>query len=132
MADDDGGPLNFRREFVDASLPTEDLLGRKQPRRLGLSALAPILMTAGMRPQRIPDEYWSLDVNAEGFSVAIVACPCGMTPSIEAGAPVVPCHIYEGDLRSWDPEADPLECNRAYSFTGMAVFVWNAQRPVNI
>ena len=75
MADDDGGPLNFRREFVDASLPTEDLLGRKQPRRLGFSALSPMLMTAGMRPQRIPDEYWSLDVNAEGFSVAVVACP---------------------------------------------------------
>lgn len=127
MPDDEQRVLNVRREFVDASFANEDLLGRKQPRRLGFPTLASPLMNGGMHPERIPDEYWALDVNDEGFSVAVVSCPCGMTPQIEVGLVIVPCRIYEGDLRSWDPEADPLECQRGYSFTGEAVFVWNSQ-----
>lgn len=130
MADDDDdggdGPLNFRRQFVDASLGHADLFGRKQLTTAGLPALAAYLLPMGV--QRVPDEYWALDVNAEGYSVAIVSCPCGMTPQVEVGKVIEPCRRYEGDLRTWDPETDPLECERAYSFTGSAVYVWNSQR----
>lgn len=127
----DNPTLNIRRQFVDANREVaDDLLGRKQPRTLGLPALASCLMNGGKRPERIPDQYWALDVNDAGYSVAVVSCPCGMTPQVEIGSPITPCRIYEGDLRSWDPEKDPMECERGYTFTGEAVFVWNSPRNV--
>jgi hypothetical protein len=81
--------IKIRREYIEASLRNEDLLGRKQLRRLGYPALGSILAMTGV--ERIPDEYWALDVDEDGYSVAIVSCPCGITPRIAAGLVIVPC-----------------------------------------
>ena len=109
MPDDDSQPLNFRPDYVDANIERRDLLDRKQPRRLGLPALRSILATIPV--VRIPDGFWTLDVNEEGYSIAVVACPCGHTPQVEAGLVVVACE----------------NCERGYTFTGTEVFVLNPQ-----
>lgn len=44
-----------------------------------LQHLPPEAMTA------IPSPFWSTDVNDEGFTEAVISCPCHETPRVELG-----------------------------------------------
>lgn len=100
-----------------------DAIGRPQPRPLGAVGIISVAISCGMPPPvEVPGEFWSQDVNAEGFSCAVVACPCGHEPSVEVGT-VVPCDP------SWDPDSDvEPRCKRYFFFAGDRVVVFGSPK----
>jgi hypothetical protein len=79
--------MNIRPEVKDTitSDPPTDERGMKMPRRLG--ALTMLRSIPGLPSQfrSIPDDFFTLDVNEEGYTEAVIACPCGETPTVEIG-----------------------------------------------
>lgn len=112
------------RPVVAASLTREhDQLGRALPRPLGAVGIIGMALSCGMPPPvEIPGEFWSQDVNGDGFSCAVVACPCGQEPTVEVGT-LVPCDP------SWDPDSgvEP-RCKRYFFFAGDRVVVFGSPK----
>lgn len=95
------------RSEVDSSTVRHDELGRKQPKTYGSGGILAFAMRCGLpAPKDVPGEFWSQDVNDDGFSCAVVACPCHESPAIEVGC-LAPC-----------------SCGRYFYFTGDRVVVW--------
>lgn len=119
----DETPVKVDPRIAD-SIQRLDHLGRIKLHRVGLPGVHGVLF--GMTVDRIPDEFWTLDVGEDGFSVAEVACPCGKTPSVKVGAiavcvPATSIEETRGD--------DMPDCPRGYVFTGEAVYVLNSPKP---
>jgi hypothetical protein len=73
-------------ESAAATMSLNDRLGRRQGKRLGALGFAVFAAKVGVRLRCVPGDYWSLDGTA-----AIIACPCGATPVVEALAGMVDC-----------------------------------------
>lgn len=58
----------------------------------------------------IPDEFWTQDVATDGYTTAVVACPCGQEPAVEAGLTLA------------------CSCGRIYFFSGRGVLVANSPK----
>lgn len=99
--------LVIRSDYLEALDDAHDRQGRKIPHRLAFTRLMARWTVRDWRP--IPGEYWTVDLNGDGYSEAHIACPCGQTPRVEALAPAVEC--------------DGEGCNRFYYFGADAVLV---------
>lgn len=97
------------RESMETDAPV-DLLGRRQLRHRGAATFLRSIPHMMDQLSRIPSEFWALDVNDEGYSEAVVACPCGNTPHIEVGT------------------MEQCSCPRIFFFGGPAVFVANSPK----
>lgn len=91
-----------------------DDLGRRMLARTGVVGIMQFWANLGIPLAIIPGEYWVQDV-ADGTTVAVVSCPCGMTPSVPAGG-IEMCREED----EWET------CARAYVFTGINVLVANS------
>jgi hypothetical protein len=109
--DDQEGAVVFRQHRREADLPKEDLFGRKQLHGFGLVAIMKVIAGAGVPFEAIPGEFWTPDSDDDGFSLAVIACPCGHTPRVYAGS-LIEC-----------------ECVRGYAFTGTEIYVLNPVKP---
>ena len=58
--------------------------------------------------RQVPDQFFSFDTDADGYPVAVVACPCGETPEV----PISRCV--------------ECECGRFYFGVGARVLVANS------
>lgn len=87
-----------------------DRLGRRQPRRLTVVGMLRALPQPEGGSKEVPGSYWTLDVNEDGFSEAVVSCPCGHEPHVELGG------------------VSNCECERVYLFTGTELRVFNSPR----
>lgn len=100
----------FRQQWKEANLPMVDTFGRVQLHSLGLATwVKAMVMPLGIPFEKIPGEFWTLDTDEDGFTTAVVACPCQETPTTNAG--------------TWTTCA----CERAYAFTGTEVYVINSK-----
>lgn len=100
--------LVVTQHHLEANRPVLDKLGRVNLHGFGLGTIIRnVILAAGIPFETIPGEYWTLDTNDDGFSVADVACPCRHTPRVLVGS------------------LDTCECDRAYAFTGTDVYVFN-------
>lgn len=102
--------INIRPKNFEAIRPYVDKLDRQHLH--SLNPLKLLRYTAGvhMPVDMVPPDFWTLDTDDEGFTVAVVACPCGETPRVEALG-LVTC-----------------ECERGFFFTGEEITVINSQR----
>jgi hypothetical protein len=98
------------RPEVEASLVVKhDVLGRKVPKPLGSLGILSAAIACGMpAPKPVPGEFWALDLNDDGYSCAVVSCPCGHTPSVEVGT------------------LEECECERYFFFAGESVQAFNS------
>lgn len=79
-----------RREYLDAHDDTaHDDPQRRVPRMMSFVKL--VTRWTSRDWKQVPTEYWALDMNDEGYSVAVVSCLCGETPRAEVLAPAVRC-----------------------------------------
>lgn len=83
----------------------------------------------GIPVQEIPGSYWTLDVDDDGYTIAVIACPCGHSPQVYMAA----SRMCRGDWCRADeergiPEPKYDECPRSYVFTGDSV--WVAGSPI--
>jgi hypothetical protein len=94
--------------------PRTDRLGRHNhdPKRF-LHGLPGALFLAEHGPMlEVPKQFWALEVEGKGGSardIAVVACPCGQSPTARPLGPPVEC-----------------ACERIYMFTGRDVQVFNS------
>lgn len=102
--------------------PVDDL-DRRMLAQMSMMTVLRTWVALGMTLTAIPSEYWAQDVDDDGNTVAIVACPCGHTPSMKVGQ-ARPCRAPEP---CDDEEAQWAECPRGYAFSGRTVLVANAQ-----
>lgn len=103
-------PLRIRPGLgltVTHEAPVDRLL-RRQPRQVSIFTLLRGIPGLHGRFSEIPEAFWALDVNADGFSEAVVACPCGQEPRVELGT-VRQC-----------------ACDRFFAFLGTVVMVANS------
>lgn len=91
--------------------PHIDQAGWRHPRRLGMMTFMRSIPGLPSQFRPIPENFWSEDVNEEGFTEAIIACPCGEEPSVEVGS-VVEC-----------------KCERFFFNAGVKVLVANSPIP---
>lgn len=85
MAELAGGRI-IRDEVLASLGPSLDRLGRKAPKPLGALGIITVgISCGGPAPTEIPSDYWSQDLNDEGYTAATVACPCGESPCVEIG-----------------------------------------------
>lgn len=69
-----------------------DFEGHPMPINFAHVALTSIPWMAQQFDRSVPDEYVSVDLNADGYSAASVACPCGEVHEIEIGTMLAaPC-----------------------------------------
>jgi hypothetical protein len=92
-----------------------DDIGRRMLSQLGVRGLLELWANLGIPLAVIPGEYWVQDVAADKTSVAVVSCPCGMTPTVPAGG-----------IEMCRKEDEWATCARAYVFTGRNVLVANS------
>lgn len=104
--------INWRPERLESITPV-DRIGRPVLHQIGMLTWFHAIPGLAAQYTTIPEEYWAQDANDEGYTVAVVACPCRREPAPEAGQ-LVEC-----------------ECHRFYLFTGRSVMVANGpkQRP---
>lgn len=74
-----------RPDYLGALSEDSDRLGRKVPRRFSAIKLLSRWTRQAWKP--VPGEFWAVDLNAEGYSEAVISCVCGSTPHVE-----VLCH----------------------------------------
>lgn len=80
------GGVNVDEMVLGSMVRPVDRLGRPQPRILGAFGIINAAISAGAQsPVPVPANFWALDANSEGNSVAVVACPCRSEPRVEAG-----------------------------------------------
>src|SRR4051812_37320745 len=105
------GGVTIRDEVYGSIQRPVDRLGRPQPRILGaIGILAVGVASGGTPPSEVPSDFWRMDVSEEGFSVAVIACPCGSEPVVEVGC-----------LQS-------CECERYFYFAIDKVLVFNSPK----
>lgn len=103
---------DLRPEFA-STVPDVDRLGREEKGHwLGGLTYARLVAEWGVGVREVPSDFWALDVTDDGFPCAMIACPCGSTPSTETLGPILAC---EGD-----------GCGRYFFFDGQAVWVFNS------
>lgn len=100
----------WRPERHEAIKPYVDRLDRQHLHLFNPLKLLEPAALQGVPVDIIPGEYWTLDLDGDGFSVAVVACPCGQTPNVTAGSFAM------------------CRCERAYLFTGADVSVLNSPK----
>lgn len=81
--------LSIRPDYLQAHDDAPDKIGRKIPRPFSFLRLLLQFTDKDWKP--VPSEYWALDVNEDGFSIAVVSCLCGNTPRVEVLGPAVDC-----------------------------------------
>lgn len=111
MAELHGG-IVIRDEVLDSITKPHDQIGRKQPHILGSIGILMVGMRAGMpAPVEVPRTYWQREKNEEGYTTAVVRCPCGeANPHIEIGC-VKKC-----------------QCERYYYYAVDKVLVFNSPK----
>jgi hypothetical protein len=87
-----------------------DLIGRRQFRRLGVMSFMRSIPSFAAQWSRIPADYWQQDLGPDGYTVAVVACPCGEDARVQVGLSL------------------EHACDRFYFFTGDEVRVANSPR----
>lgn len=100
------------RDDVYATLTRRrDLLDRQDPRLVfNFATLARTIPGYLDQFTAIPNEFWAANVTTTGISTAIVACPCGQEPVIEAGL------------------TEQCACGRIFFFSGRGVMVANSPK----
>lgn len=83
-----------------------DRIGRGHPHKIPLTTFLQTLPAEAMTA--IPAEFWSTDANDEGYTEAVIACPCRATPRVEVG------------------RMSECTCERYFFFTGTDVYVGNS------
>jgi hypothetical protein len=81
--------INVRPEYVEAIEPYVDESGRRHLHKLNWLNVIRQFTRQDWKP--VPEQFWALDANDEGYSVAVVSCTCGGTPRVEALAPAEKC-----------------------------------------
>lgn len=108
--------LVARQEYIDAHDDNQhDALDRRAPRKLSFMRLMTRFTRRDWKP--VPGQYYALDVNDEGYSIAVVSCLCGSTPRVELLAVATKCdgcdrYFYFGgdrllSIRAQDGDAHP-------------------------
>lgn len=70
---------------LDPDGRARNALDQQYPRRLGVDSFlriahfGPALAEAFERS--IPEQFWNLDTDEDGDTIAVIACPCGAEPS---------------------------------------------------
>lgn len=105
-------PITIRPRNYESVKPYTDLLDRQYAHTFNPFVLLELGVRQGMAVDPVPGEFWSLQVDDAGFTVADVACPCGEQPRVEACGMTV------------------CGCERAFVFTGQDVTVVNSQKRV--
>jgi hypothetical protein len=101
--------LNIRPSIYDGlGEPSRDRLGRRQPRKLSVFTFLRAIPGLAVQFRDIPEDFWALDVNDEGYSEAAISCPCGATPRVELGT------------------LQECSCERFFLFVGTKVMVANS------
>lgn len=111
-------------DVLRSAAPYDDL-DRRILAQMSMSSVLRLWVSLGIPLTPIPGEYWAQDVDENGATVAVVACPCGHTPAVKVGR-ARPCRAPEP---CDDEDAQWAECPRGYAFTGRTVLVANAQAP---
>lgn len=115
---------NVRPIYQDGMTP-RDMAGRK---KLVPACRLPVMLEKyanwGIPVLEIPGDYWTMDVDDDGYTIAFVACPCGRSPAIPAGGSRS-CrgNWCRADEEDGVPEPDYEACPRSYIFTGDSVYV---------
>jgi hypothetical protein len=73
------------------SLIKHDDLRRRVPARISGYGWVQLFVSLGLTYRVVPDEFWNLDTNDDGISIARVACPCGHEPEVEVAAYPIKC-----------------------------------------
>lgn len=102
--------VNWRQDRFESIRPHHDRVNRRHPHRFSPLVLVRQAIQLGIPFDVIPAEYWLLTTDREGYSVAVIACPCGDTPVVDAGG------------------IEQCPCERAYFFTGDDVSVLNSPK----
>lgn len=102
------GVRDVKSEAAETLPHMTDRLDRPQGHFMGAATYAPLLAQWGVRVRRVPSPFWSLDGTA-----AVVACPCGASPVVEALAPLHEC-----------------TCGRFFFFDGSNTWAYNTPLPV--
>lgn len=110
--DSSDGALTVRPEVLDTFSERRpvDRLNRTIPRRLGVFGFLRAIPGLWAQFKRIPGEFWAMDVDDDGYSVARVACPCREEPCVEVGT------------------IEICVCERTFLFTGTGVYVANSPK----
>lgn len=106
---------DVRPEYAD-TLRYKDRVGREEGHWIGGLTYATCAAQWGVGCKGVPGDFWSLDITDDGYPCAVVACPCGESPAVEALAPIVAC-CGEG-------------CGRHFFFDGESVWAFNSPSPV--
>lgn len=80
---------------------------------MGGLTYATYMAQIGVTPREVPGDFWNLNITADGYPAAEVACPCGHTPLVETLGPITEC---DG------------ECGRHFFFDGESVWAFNTPR----
>lgn len=109
----DTGSVNWRPEIAAGTLPKElhtDLLGRRQPRRVVAARFFEVVPALMGQFAAIPPEFWTQDVGGDGYTEAVIACPCREEPRVEVGC------------------TEQCGCGRFYWYDGRQVSVGNSPK----
>jgi hypothetical protein len=101
----------YAQDVYDTLTRSTDRIGRQNPRLVfNFATLARSIPGYLEQFSRIPDEFWQEDVTFERVSFAVIACPCGVEPRVEAGRTL------------------QCTCERVFFFSGQAVMVANSPK----
>jgi hypothetical protein len=93
--------------------------GMKLPHRMNwltfVRAVPGIFSESGLFDTRVPDEFVTVEATKDGEPVAVIACPCGATPSAGV-AESVACdcsriflNIGQGEIRVFQPPEEIVD-----------------------
>jgi hypothetical protein len=99
---------SMRPEVVESYARYEDRVGRKYLHKMPPTRFLSYLPPGAIHV--IPGEFWSEDVNDDGYAEAVIACPCHRTPRVEIG------------------RLSECECGRFFYYVGSEVMVGNSPR----
>lgn len=108
---------DVRPEFA-GTMRHMDRLGREEGHWMGSLTYAGCMAQWGVGLKKVPGDFWSLDITDDGYPCAMVACPCGGTPSVETLGPLVAC--------------DGEDCERHFFYDGKDVWAFNSPTPTAI
>lgn len=107
MTDENDRP-SIRPEVAESYSRYVDRVGRTHLHKMSVMRFIENLPSEAL--QAIPGEFWDTDVNSEGYTEAVISCPCHRTPRVELGR-MAEC-----------------ECGRFFYNIGTDVFVGNSPR----
>lgn len=104
--DDRSTDIRVRPSVAESYSRYVDRIGRSHLHKIPVTTFLQMLPASAMTA--IPGEFWNTDMNDEGFTEAVISCPCKETPRVEVGR-MLSC-----------------ACDRTFFYTGTDVYVGNS------